>query len=283
MRTVLKAGGLLAGTFLVSFGAGGAYAACLVPPTGNTQNGVTLFQCDSDNQATDADDLKYFLTKTGSAGVTSITGSLNKNTSAPGFQNIKAATDSVDGTATFIQQGSGFAELHSSDAGKTSNTMHDVVFTPITPGKEVKDGGGPGVDTPFLGFDGFIGRGQVDPLGGTGPIHDRTWDGIVTLEVDFKTIGLVDFTFMGDTSKDDIGAIGFDERDDQLSQLINSVTMHLDATGAWNEVKEFNFSTPGSIAAIPEPSTWAMLLLGLAGLGYASVRRGRRGRLQEIA
>ena len=29
-------------------------------------------------------------------------------------------------------------------------------------------------------------------------------------------------------------------------------------------------------AAVPEPSTWAMLLLGFAGLGYAASRRSRR-------
>ena len=30
--------------------------------------------------------------------------------------------------------------------------------------------------------------------------------------------------------------------------------------------------------AVPEPSTWAMMLLGFAGLGYASIaRRGRAG------
>jgi PEP-CTERM motif len=34
---------------------------------------------------------------------------------------------------------------------------------------------------------------------------------------------------------------------------------------------------PGGVAAVPEPSTWAMLLLGFAGLGYAGFRR-KRGR-----
>jgi PEP-CTERM motif len=29
-------------------------------------------------------------------------------------------------------------------------------------------------------------------------------------------------------------------------------------------------------AAIPEPSTWAMMLLGFAGLGYAGFRRTRK-------
>jgi PEP-CTERM motif len=33
---------------------------------------------------------------------------------------------------------------------------------------------------------------------------------------------------------------------------------------------------PGNTTAVPEPSTWAMLLLGFAGLGYAGFRRGRR-------
>jgi hypothetical protein len=33
---------------------------------------------------------------------------------------------------------------------------------------------------------------------------------------------------------------------------------------------------PGSATAVPEPSTWAMLLLGFAGLGYASYRAPRR-------
>jgi hypothetical protein len=32
----------------------------------------------------------------------------------------------------------------------------------------------------------------------------------------------------------------------------------------------------GSITAIPEPSTWAMMLLGFAGLGYAAYRGSRR-------
>jgi PEP-CTERM motif len=33
--------------------------------------------------------------------------------------------------------------------------------------------------------------------------------------------------------------------------------------------------TPAIPTAVPEPSTWALLLLGFAGLGYAGFRRGR--------
>ena len=34
----------------------------------------------------------------------------------------------------------------------------------------------------------------------------------------------------------------------------------------------------GSLTAAPEPSTWAMMLLGFAGLGFAGYRRGARAR-----
>jgi hypothetical protein len=30
--------------------------------------------------------------------------------------------------------------------------------------------------------------------------------------------------------------------------------------------------------AVPEPSTWAMMLIGFAGLGYAAMRRAGKGR-----
>jgi hypothetical protein len=37
----------------------------------------------------------------------------------------------------------------------------------------------------------------------------------------------------------------------------------------------------GSPTAVPEPSTWAMLLLGFAGLGYAGFRRSRRTKVSD--
>jgi hypothetical protein len=38
----------------------------------------------------------------------------------------------------------------------------------------------------------------------------------------------------------------------------------------------FVINAGGSITAVPEPSTWAMMLLGFAGLGYAGYRGSRR-------
>ena len=123
--------------------------------------------------------------------MTTLDGSLDKNASTPVNQNIMITAD-----AAFNQEANGFAELHSANAGLPTNTLHDVTFTPIA-GSFIKDQGA------FLGFDGFFGRGQVDPLG-------AGWDGDVTLVVD-TTQGNFSITFLGDTSKDNIGSIGFDE------------------------------------------------------------------------
>jgi hypothetical protein len=268
MKRLLLAGTLLA--TLTAFPIVDAKAACVTPPTGTTQNGVTLFQCDSDNQATDEDDVKFFINR--ATGVSSIDGSLNKNSSTSTFENI-----SVFGDAAFNQEGNGFADLHSANAGSVLNTLHDVTFDPRVPSTVTGLFGHAGI--PFLGFDGFIGRGQVDALGGTGPESHRTWDGIVTLEVLFHGSSTpVDFVFNGDTRHDDIGAIGFDERGLQASTFIDSVTMHLDSTGAWNEVKQFDFSIPGGAATIPEPSTWVLLGVGFALLGSIGFAK-RRNRL----
>ena len=39
----------------------------------------------------------------------------------------------------------------------------------------------------------------------------------------------------------------------------------------------------GHPGAIPEPSAWAMMLFGFAGLGYAGYRRARAGRAARAA
>jgi hypothetical protein len=245
---------LLAGTFLAAFPVTGAWAACTVVAPVPGYN-LTQFQCDSDNQATDADDLKYFINKT--PFLSDIDGSLNKNSSINIEQNIHVSTD-----WPVMQEGNGFAELHALDAGTSSNALHTVTFTPIA--DSVIKGIGH-----FPGFDGFFGRGQVDALGPNG------WDGVVTLDITFEPGGPAPLalTFTGDTQHDDIGSIGFDEPSG-TGALVASVSMVLDSTGAWNEVKQFDFSVPG--VTIPEQPTWAMMMLGFLGLGLASYRASRK-------
>jgi hypothetical protein len=251
MRHILLAATFLAGSI--------AYANAKCTPQAPIGN-IQPFQCDSDNQAADADDVKLFLDK--ATGVSNIDGSLIKNTSLSQFQNIRILTD-----APINQEGNGFAELHSANAGSTANALHKVTFDPILPSKLDPSG------KDFFGFDGFFGRGQVDPLGGAG--KKRTWDGDVFIDITFVGGATQTLEFLGDKAKDDIGAIGFDELKEP-GLFVDSVTMRLDATGAWNEVKQFEFSVPGA-SPVPEASTWAMLGVGaalMAGLGLR--RRGAR-------
>jgi hypothetical protein len=41
----------------------------------------------------------------------------------------------------------------------------------------------------------------------------------------------------------------------------------------------FNIDPPLAPSTVPEPSTWAMMLMGFAGLAFAAFRRGRKGSL----
>jgi len=63
---------------------------------------------------------------------------------------------------------------------------------------------------------------------------------------------------------------------------LNSYDLNLPANYAMDPVDYPNptdFPFTASLTAIPEPSTWAMFLIGFVGLGYAGLRRGRKARL----
>ena len=49
-------------------------------------------------------------------------------------------------------------------------------------------------------------------------------------------------------------------------------TLTFTRTGVFN-------GTMTPVIAVPEPSTWAMLIIGFAGLGYAGFRRAKRNSL----
>jgi hypothetical protein len=59
-------------------------------------------------------------------------------------------------------------------------------------------------------------------------------------------------------------------------QLVNANEFTVDVTGdnpAYLSTLIINVTTGGSGPPVPEPSTWAMMVLGFAGLGYAAYRR----------
>jgi hypothetical protein len=54
------------------------------------------------------------------------------------------------------------------------------------------------------------------------------------------------------------------------------VSMIIDATQSGGPGNVISVSGTNSSSVIPEPSTWVMMLLGFAGLGYAAVRRSAK-------
>ena len=69
---------------------------------------------------------------------------------------------------------------------------------------------------------------------------------------------------------------------DSVINLGSNLGPDTDLTFAYNLVADgsggfgFDFAVGG---AVPEPSTWAMMLLGFGGLGYAGYRRAREPRV----
>jgi len=45
----------------------------------------------------------------------------------------------------------------------------------------------------------------------------------------------------------------------------------------------FSLGAPGIVTPVPEPSTWAMLLIGFAGIGFAGYRRNRQSHVVVMA
>jgi hypothetical protein len=70
-----------------------------------------------------------------------------------------------------------------------------------------------------------------------------------------------DFNFRGDLILGDVS-------DNSIINLGSSLGPNIDLT-----LEDEGVFVLGGIAAAPEPSTWAMMLLGFAGLGYAGYRR----------
>jgi PEP-CTERM motif len=58
---------------------------------------------------------------------------------------------------------------------------------------------------------------------------------------------------------------------------LTSVTITAENGGFFKEMKQFQISGLEQVAAVPEPATWAMMLLGFAGVGVMAYRRKNSG------
>ena len=240
---------LLAATFLAAFPLAQAHAACTLTPDGTIQ---WISNCSADNQANDGDDIKMFVDRTPQT-TADLFGSLGSNNQL--FDNIEAKAN-----GDFETDGSGFANFKSVDAGSPLNTLTAYGFTPGPTGT-LPNG------AKFNGFDGQLFRGQIDNTGG--------FTGDLDVLVTFSNGTTASHTFTGLSDKKDFGVLGFDEIAEPglfvKSVLVSLVSEH----GAFNEFKQIEFSVPGQVATIPEPSTWAMLIVGFGLMGLFGWRKAR--------
>ena len=75
-----------------------------------------------------------------------------------------------------------------------------------------------------------------------------------------------------------ISGSGFFNVDALDDQLIRTITVS--ANGQLADIRQVRLGGVETIAAVPEPSTWAMLVLGFAGVGFMAYRRKSKSALR---
>lgn len=113
-------------------------------------------------------------------------------------------------------------------------------------------------------FNDFSFRGQLERPGFTGVV-DVSWTD------SSGTTDTIAFTGVKgpDADFDRIGIVSTD------GETLKSVEISTTGTGGFKEVKQVQFS---AASIIPEPSTYVLMLLGFAGLGYAGLHKAKSAR-----
>jgi hypothetical protein len=141
----------------------------------------------------------------------------------------------------------------------------------------------------------------VSDTGFTGPVNEYAAAGSGTWQ---NNVGeSITMNWYAD-SADGQGGIGGATPGTKLTTFTNTSTSPLEgfsssasggflATGPESMTMEASYTLKGkgvllnrgfneSLSVVPEPSTWTMMLLGFAGLGYAAFRRAAKGRASAV-
>jgi hypothetical protein len=200
----------------------------------------------------DGDESKLFEIK--ATGVTTFFNSIGTNTSVEDVQ-----TD----TNVKVDTSNGFGEVKPSTKGDSWIT---TTFSPTA--------------TSAFAWDGLFVRGQIIDASKT-----SKFDGDLFASVTQVNGVTTSFEWTGLKTNADFGTLGFDEPLLSLGVAISSATFSLNGTGGiFKSMKQFEVSDctvasgcmgGGGQPGVPEPSTWALLMLGFAGLGFAAFRRAK--------
>jgi hypothetical protein len=195
---------------------------------------------------------------------TTVTGTLGAGPDAPEIVyftgSTTATSDTTDANAVRLQQGAGQAEL--TGAVISGNDRYDLQSGDI-----------------FLSTDG------TDRLG-------MEW---LELAIVGATGGMIEFTLTA------FDAMGNAEADAFFSYMLDpngENKFAFDATngetftnlsynivgGTADAIRQVRIaSAEGGVPAVPEPTTWAMMLMGFGAAGYAMRRRRQHGEIRQIA
>jgi hypothetical protein len=66
-------------------------------------------------------------------------------------------------------------------------------------------------------------------------------------------------------------------------QLMTDISLTAINGATFEDVRQVRLGGGSVVSTVPEPSTWAMMLLGFAGIGFMAYRRNRKGTAFRIA
>ena len=148
---------------------------------------------------------------------------------------------------------SGAGEPLTASGGQTGLTGSDGDLTKLSFG----------LTDPTLGFT--TGVFRVDPTGGTSGATSLTITGI-------DQFGGAAGTFTNTLA---IPSNGFFNLTASGGELIKSISFT--ANGQLDLVDQVRIGGVANVGAVPEPSTWAMMVIGLFGVGFMAYRRKQNG------
>jgi PEP-CTERM motif len=126
------------------------------------------------------------------------------------------------------------------------------------------------LDVAQIWYDGVTGPSNFGP--GTGSAEPDSSHG--------DAIGIMGPTFLF-APADYINGAPLSETSTWLNQTFASLGLtpgtYVYSWGAGAHADTFTIDVAGSAPPVPEPSTWAMMLIGFTGLGYAALRRNGAG------
>jgi hypothetical protein len=196
----------------------------------------------------------------------------------PGLENSTVCDSAYCGAIQFASDGgvaNGTSGSAATPAGDTTNYLWGV--NGLNPlgfnGAEVIFNPANGADGLPISFNIFW--GSIDALM-TNPDGSPRYDNTLTVFTSVNTQDSVTGSQLAAAGVFGVNGFGnqFSANDNQWFNIHDTAgTIEFFTARSTNNAFEFDMGS-----SVPEPSTWAMMVLGFAGLGYAAFRRGAKAR-----